>query len=435
MTREEELQQYLNARKKEKKRRGGNFPSTQAPEWEACVLEKDKTQVFRFLGKPYQIRKDPSDMLLVKKSFIVGDDGKSFPVIWSDDPAWPLRKLYNFITKYTWDQEANNGKGQKIFHNDGCPLLKQVLTNGRTNPYETGWRWRDWVIANVIDRMDGWCKENKHSKVIAWDANDTGEKIYYNYGMTSGMFKIVSDVLVTETGMMPHEFDLVVRRFSEPTANNVYYKLFNGTKQKEAIKNLGFGENIPIVDDLLLSSEEQEYELYTLEDAPFLTQVTPLSVIEKKLGKFFKKVDKKYDTAFYEELLEEAEMETAEFLKKNNISSSKENIKTEVKTTETNSDSKPTRSRKVNNSNSVEKKEKESVNFWTEIESNSDLKGIPMLNNEEREEIIGYDSDSEELKFNSNNQFAPCDDCGKSFPTNILTCPYCGKDYNDDIEE
>jgi hypothetical protein len=201
MNRNEKIQDFIKTREQEKKR---SFNPVEVPKWEAVVLEPNTTQVFRLLGRGPndKYRTKSSDILEISRSFIVDDNGKFFPVIWSNDKEWPLSKLYYFLAKYKWDAEANNGKGQPIYDNDGCPLLHRVLTNNQNTKFKTGWRPKKYIIANVIDRKDDWCKENKHSKVIAWSKTDKDNITFFSYGMTSGMFDKICDVVVTETNMM-----------------------------------------------------------------------------------------------------------------------------------------------------------------------------------------------------------------------------------------
>ena len=317
LTREQKFKMAQEARAKAKAEQGGFGGGYTAIDYQCVALEQNKCQVLRLLGESIETRVNKTDALLVERSMVKGDDDKWFTLIWDKDTNWPMRVLMRTLAKYKWDKTANGGRGARIYENDGCELLKRFLTNGQQSKFESGMLPKKAVLINAIDRMDDWCVTNKHSKLLAWTKTIQDDKTYYNKGINYGLYSDIFDTKCTEVGLHFNDFDIVVRRYSEDTRPNektnsdLYWY-----ENKTPINRWGEKDKVDYYSHIVvgdLTEEEKKYELYELEDIPFLSKPTPAGVILSKLGKFVKEVDKKYDTKVYELLVEQKAKEKAEW--------------------------------------------------------------------------------------------------------------------------
>ena len=201
-----------------------------------------------------------------------------------------------------------------------------------------------------------------------------------------------------------------------------------------------------------LTQEEEKYELYPLENIPFISKPTPAGVILKKLGTFIKDVDKKYDLDVYGRLVElkakekeQWEQEKKEKEKHTFVNSkseseyddevpfSQENLDKEQELpTEVEEQSNPIQRVIKKTKESGEEKKKgltsedisqEMVELWPGLELIKDSPNDLAL-------IKEIDLENQEIIFNvSCNAVCGNDDCKESMPEQMNICPYCGTQY------
>jgi hypothetical protein len=197
-SRESRKQRFLEAkavREKEKKNKG-NYSNTKTiiPDYKYLYLKPNTCQVFRMVGNPLVVRKEITDPVQVDRSLIIDDEGNYFTLIWNMDKSHPLNLLKRKLTKYSYGKE----KKVKIYDNEGCELLRRFLTNGKEKPssMEQGWSSTRYILANVIDRMDTWCVDNKSTKVFTWKETPAKEegKFYYEPGMKISFYNEIFDI-------------------------------------------------------------------------------------------------------------------------------------------------------------------------------------------------------------------------------------------------
>jgi len=452
MTPEERKARYekaVAAREAAKLNQGGYSPQN-IPVFEHVVLTQNSTQVIRLVGNSLETRSAPTDPLLVERSLMRADDDSYFNCTWSPERDWPLRKLLTKLAKYEYNEEDK----KKKYVNEGCPLLKKFLTNGNTNnPFDMGMLPKKFVLFNAIDRKDSWCKENKHTKMVAWDLREKDGKKFYTTGLTQGLYKDIWNRKCSEIGHHFDEVDFVIHRYNEKTRPNektnyvVYWK-----EEVTPIKNLGTkeGKNIDynkFIVDGYLTEEEEAYERYVLEDIPFISQVTPAAVILSKIGKFLKEVDAKYGTTIVDEL---TALKTAE------IAALKEKTKNEEKDNFTNSkpvsssasapaeepeysDSDESSSEDLPGEVEVRPQEsapapkatkvtKKAVGFVIPPEAYDHFGGLSDLSPEDKKKIIGINMENDEIKF-SEDADVECGSCESSIPNSFSSCPFCGASF------
>lgn len=419
------------AREKALKDKGGYSNPVDIPDFEYLLLQPDKCQVVRLVGESLEMRSKKSDPILVERSMIKADDGSYFNMIWHPDKDWPFRQLIRKLAKYKYEDKT------KVYENDGCPYLNRYLTNDKEDPsvYETGMAPGKFVLMNVIDRLDSWCKDNKHTKVIAWNMNEKDGKQYYTPGMTYGLYKEIFDKKCTTIGAHFEEVDLVLRRFTQKTrpADDMYYAVLYD-EEKRAIQTWSDKDKIDyysfINKEEYLSDEEQSWERYDLEGIPFVSQPTPIGIIMSKLDKFIKGADKKYGWGLYEKFVEWKEQEIAEFKSKEkdkessapktivSVSKSEEDddLPTDIEE-KTAHEEKPTKITKV-----VKKA------FEITDEMVDTFEGLGKLNPEQKKHITAVDTNEMTITFDITAD-AECGACSQLIPDEFTVCPYCGQEY------
>ncbi len=442
MSRKERYEKAKKAREAAEKSRGGYGSPVEIPDFEALVLKQDKCHVLRLVGEVPEARENPSDALMIERSFIRSDDGNYFTMIWHPDKDWPFRVLSRKLGKYKYVDK------KKVYENEDCELLHYYNTNGKENPsvFESGMSPSKFVLINAIDRMDDWCVKNNHTKMVAWDVNEVEDKKFYTWGIKSGLFKEIFDVKCTSIGAHYENVDLVIRRFSQKQkpADDVYYQVMYD-EEKRVIQNWSDKDKVDYMSFINsnedLSKEEMAYGRYSLEGIPFVSQPTPMSIIMNKMEKFIKNVDKKYDWGIWEMMVEwkgkemeawkakKAEQESEEPKKtvtkavvpsseEENYSEEDDDLPTEV---EERVEPKETKVEKTTKIAKVKKFE------FTEEMFNT-FEGLENCPDHIKKHITAVDTDEMTMTFDIDAD-AECGNCGKDIPDEFDFCPFCGQDY------
>lgn len=440
-SREERFRMAKEAREKaQKEKQYGDFGNVEIPNFKTVSLNPNKSRVIRILGEALEMHEKPTDMIQIQKSLICGDDGKYFNVIWSNDSEHPLNKLRKTILgKYKYNKETK----ERTYDNADLEVFKIWQTNrqfDKASQYSNGMNPNTYILMNVIDREDDWCKENNHSKLLCWSST-TQEKDgkiveYPEYGVKPSLYNTVWDDKCTSAMLHFNETDFVVRRLSKETKiggakGDVYIQVCL-PEEKSVIKQMEIKDKKTYLDkcsDEPLTEEELSYELYELENIPFVSKPTPVGVIMKHLEKLIKLADKTFNTNLWDEFVEWKEKE----LKELNESKNEEKKSAEVKevSNETENEELPSdieeeiiEEPKTTVTKKVAKKVvKEEFDPMTLID---DFPSIAELSDEDKNLIIGVDNDSGEIKFSVECD-AQCPECGNDIPDAITSaCPYCG---------
>lgn len=277
-------------------------------------LQQNADRVFRLLGNPWECNTKGSDMTLILRSKIVSDHDKYFYVNWRwiidpktskpiPDPNWFLTRFYDSVRKFEWkkrtkDEMDSGVRGQRIFKHDTSESFKRIehnKTSSDKGAFENNFYPRKLVMINVLDRHDGWCVENKHSKSIAarYDVKPKldGSNEVIEFVNVPGLPLTLYDQIIelSRSGNGTLDFDISVKLIGQ----DYYVNHFGDFKVPKAIRELCNGE--PVTD------LEKSYELY---DFSKLYPVTSYSKIKKNLIGAIKQWDKEQGFSFSDELEE-----------------------------------------------------------------------------------------------------------------------------------
>lgn len=439
-TSDEEFLAYINAKKEEEERREAAKAAAGSYETIKYVAPaKDKPIVVRLLGNlNHKAPTDPKELQVAK----IKDDNDKWMWLYyptkEQDSEHFLWRVINAVRQPVWVDS------KKTFPNETKhpELWNKIMKNGfqpkdAEFKFSTGWVGSDVYLINCIDRMDKWCEENKHTKVLSRNVNTSvtqeGKVVEYpDIGIkTYGFMQTLQRVLTITPNY--EKFDLFINRTGDQTHP---YEMFNATRQKSTGYFEEFGPLQNEIDKVSssdhLSDEEREYERYDFDK---LFKYTSYNKLLTRLGKTIKMIDAALDRNFYDELKtladKEAKEAKVESEAKEEIREAEAKEKAEVKETVTESveTEKTTDTRPVRRVE-VAAPETEKKDFSTL------LKGWNLLTDEEKSKIknveqtesgikITYECDGEKI------YACPNETCGCESPESFKHCPACGFSFDE----
>jgi hypothetical protein len=304
----------MAARKRQKaeeasRQSGGGFGGYPDIPWAA--LYQDKQRAFRFVGLPYQVREKGTDSKRIFVAMIQGDDDKKSRYIGpgpDDRKDWILYRVMNKVLDRKWnkDKPSARGKGDWDYTNATAhPELynRCAKNNNLENVFEKGWKFSAVVLVNVIDRANyDWHLENKKYRILSKKASVYQEKSFFDVGVPDMLYKLIEDDIVACDGNVCWEdYDIVIKKIDESPWYKVYHGVDDAKKLDADVKAL--------IQDRGLSPEEASWEM---NDMDKLFPITSYKRIKDKLGLFFQRVDKAFNTHYYDELCGLVEEEEAE---------------------------------------------------------------------------------------------------------------------------
>lgn len=322
---QEALQKNKKEREeKEERRKGGFTGNFEQVEW--CGLESGKDVVGRLIGSPVELRKKETDPNFVYFSKILNDNGTGYSEIkWKTkadgtiDEDWILYELYSTIMKKEWVKYADghtNDKGydgEYRFINEGKPSYDRLFKNRKKDaspkfiPPKVAPKKR--LLINWLDRMDNWCKENKHYKLLTskksyWKDDTNGKPIYMSdFGVPEMVYTRIMDNVVAYRDSW--DLDIIITKNYNPNdlANAYIVKdIFEDKISKEA-KALGKTD--------ALTEEEKSYEAYNIDNLSKAS--TYQKLIKNLIGLFtYADADTGMKHHFVDRLKELAEKEAKE---------------------------------------------------------------------------------------------------------------------------
>jgi hypothetical protein len=304
---------------------GGYSPDYEEIHWTSLHgTDSSSDKVVRFIGSFPTSSQDlrvSTDSKFLPFSQIVGDDDKKFFCKWPtreqtfgpDSKPWILYRIYDLVMEVEWINHPDRNN-ERIYKNESAhsSIFQRVAKNSSDNKYETGWKPKDLLIANVIDRHDmEWHRDHKHSKLLSkssTERNDGG--FWYDFGVPKYLYDVVFDSVV-ENGGYWDEYDIAIRR----SKDRPWYFAFHGEKDDWRIKD---DKSKSFIRKGSLTEEELSWELYDIDK---ITKVTSFQKIKKKLGVFIQQVDKAFGKKFFDELEELVRLEKEEY-EENEVNSS-----------------------------------------------------------------------------------------------------------------
>ena len=438
--------------------------SYQSPDYtpiEWVGIRKDKEIGGRIVGNPYEARQNPWDVKIILYSEILNDNKNEFvKITWPliekgekflPDPNWILTRLYNAVTdgdweKYTEDMIDNKeivrrADGEIIKRKGGKELnvywkhihsektcfqrLRKENNIRSTDKFPRNVFPVPRVLMNWIDRMDNWCIENKHTKMLSSRIspytfkNDEGKNITIHYidrGIPFILYQKIWENVIETRGHW--DLDIILKLGSDRN-----YTIRDSLEDKIS------EESKQIVVSTPLTEEEKNYEKYDLDEI-----FIPSSYVKIKnnLTGLFKLVDSELNTTFTEELDELAFGEAKEKATENIVP--EESNTSFVVEKDINSSVGETQSQEIKNLGQEEiRRERTIRNPAIFVESFLEsLSNWGKLDNEDKMDMIKSIEKIEDNKivWTVNTKLVPCDDCKSELPNTVLNCPYCGKHFN-----
>jgi hypothetical protein len=175
--------------------------------------------------------------------------------------------------------------------------------NNLDNAFEKGWKFSAVVLVNVIDRANyDWHAANKKYRLISKKASSYQDKTFFDVGVPDMLYKLIEDDIVAIDGNVCWEdYDIVIKKISEDPWYKVYHGIDDAKKLDADVKAL--------VQERGLTPEESAWQM---NDIDKLFPITAYKRIKDKLGLFFQRVDKAFNTHYYDELCGLVEKEEAE---------------------------------------------------------------------------------------------------------------------------
>jgi hypothetical protein len=310
---------------------------------EAVGLVQGKEVVGRIIGNPIEIRKQSTDPKLILQSEVVKDDKKGYwkinwPIVekngyMNPDPDWIVTRFMKKVFDGKWTKYVESDiDGKKIVKREGKIInteTKSKFNEGEFRYYNThteifkllkygnskegelypkNFEPSKRVVLNWLDRMDSWCSDNKHYKLLCAAKNPyefkkddgTTSTIYFtSTGIPNSLYDMIIDHCKA-TGTL--DIDLILIKDNKLQAK---YKVWDITDTKyisEESTRIGKKGN--------LSDEEKSYVGYDLDK---LYKVSSYHKIKKVLGSRFALCDAELGTSFVKELDALVEHEKAEW--------------------------------------------------------------------------------------------------------------------------
>lgn len=276
---QEALQKNKKEREeKEQKRQGGFSFDYERIEW--CGLESGKDVVGRLIGRPIELRKESTDPKLVYFSKILNDNGTGYiEVKWKTkedgtlDNDWILKELYDAVMKKEWVKYTDGHKntkgydGEYHFLNKDKPSFIRLSNNKKkdaspkfiapkSNPKKR-------LLINFLDRMDSWCKDNKHYKLLSSNRNhfkddDKGNPIYISdFGVPEMVYTRIMDNVIAYRSSW--DLDVIITKNYNPNDLANAYVIKDIFEDKISAEAKAIGKTEP------LTEEEKSYVAYDID--------------------------------------------------------------------------------------------------------------------------------------------------------------------------
>jgi hypothetical protein len=406
-------------------------------------LEPGFYKIFRLIGAPpgsetIGYKRKCYDPIEVMMTEVKDNKGKKFIIRLpqrEDSSAHNhiLHRLYDKVTEVAW---INN---KKIFINQTkYPELWAEVTKTGFTPTDpgyklaTGLKATNFVIFNVIDRQDDWCKENKHTKILCRNVNtDDKGNVWASPGIKSfGFLTRLTDLLNKYKNY--ELYDIAIKRTGQ---KDPPLELRNASmfKSKDMLTELLNSDGTIPDENLIvvgpLTEEEKSYDRYDLDK---LYQPTSYTKILNRIPSVFKLYDATFGAKLYEELAALSEKEKKEWKEKYGTD---EEEKIAAQEAEENKEI----TEAVNKDESSHRVVRRATTVGTPETKLSDekialLKGWSKLTDAQRaliKDVVIKDGKVTEIIWVECDETAnllECD-CGIISPENFPACVYCAADY------
>lgn len=389
-------------------------------------LDVNSDAVIRFLGAMHPFHTEPTDMVQVLHTDKALDDyGKLSKINWSFDKTkktgWFLWKLYYTVMAYNYIKEekrkeyVNQAKFPEIFN-------RMAFNNNLKNKYETGWLPDNYLVCNVIDRLDiDWHKTNKHTKLLSKKCSVYNDIEYTDVGITISLYEMILNEIVEYQGYF-EKYDIVIRKLADKPYNEVYHPVLHAqqlTKKNPTILKVASVKE--------LTDEERSWEKYDLDK---LFKVTSYAKIMNRFGKYIQDIDKAFNKEFYFELEQLCEKEKTDNVKNNKPTESESNDEPTMAPIEEKKSVEPPVETTTQRKTITPKSDEVKVEIdWQEF-IDMGLLGITSLTDENKNLILRFNDQGVFDYSCDKSNVIDCAECGFPSPDTFMVCPKCGRKFN-----
>ena len=271
--------------------------------------DPDAMAIVRFRGGPPNSNRTPYTARSIISSLIRDDANKLFKLkLPVSDRSHLFWRIINTVT-----ETVGKGATAVPVWKDKAPEIYNRVRYGEAKPtsnsfkYSKGWKGREWLIANVIDRklMDIH-REEKHCMLLCKDARPSRtnpDVVFYDDGVPAYGFISALTVSLFQPYKNWENYDVGIFRLGK---KEMPYRLINASRYLPEIP-----DNLkPLVGaEGPISDEEKSWGMYDLEK---LAKVTTYNTFLTKVGGLVMEMDTHMGTTFYDELTALAAKEAAE---------------------------------------------------------------------------------------------------------------------------
>jgi len=355
-------------------------------------------------------------------------------------PVSDSKHLYWRIINTVLETEGK-GEKKKFVHKDRMPDIFNRVRYGSAKPtanqfkYDRGWKGREWLVANVIDReqMDVHRKE-KHTMILCKDARaskNNPDIVFYDDGVPAYGFvqQLVQSLFKPYKNW--ENYDVGIFRLGQ---KQMPYRVINASRYQpevpDYLKDLVYPEG-PLTD------EELSWDLYDLRR---LTRVTPYSRFFERFGQLVIELDNHLGTTFFDELQElvaQEEVEEGGGEEDDVASTSSEEESAEEETPGQEEEQEEVQVRTRAPKEEVPTRETKKVVVSQEAAMNplEEIKDTLRENGlleEEVELITDHDPNDKDNPFSYSvptSQLLRCNECGVPSPGTFSRCPNCYTEF------
>ncbi|MCA1799873.1 MAG: hypothetical protein LC687_00125 [Actinobacteria bacterium] len=390
----------------------------------------DVMKIVRFRGGPPDSDRTPYTARRAISSLVRDDNDKLTKLRL---PVGDYHHLYWRIINSVLEQEGK-GQAKTYVNKDRMPDVFNRVRYGSVKPtanqfkYDKGWKGREWLVANVIDReqMDVH-REEKHTMILCKDARSSKNNpdvVFYDEGVPA--YGFVQPLV--QSLFKPYKnwenYDVGIFRLGQ---KEMPYRLINASRYLPEVPE---HMQSVVVPEGPLTEEELSWDLYDLRR---LTRVTPYSRFFERFGQLVMEVDNHLGTTFFEELQDKVAQEELENPTQEastpSVSTESESIETEAaETTEPEVKEEPVpevRSRPARQPVEEPKKAEEADPVLAAKKQELREAGFT---EEELALITGYDPSNKAAPFTYSvptGQLLRCSECGVPSPGSFRMCPAC----------
>jgi len=401
----------------------------------------EQPKVFRVVGLPVEVRQNSYDPKIVYWSKIVSDTGKSFINVYNPtlqdgelDESYIMSRLYNKVFESEWiaykegeirdPSRRGNDKGYYVSKNEGKPSYVRIDKNKKEGSNQFGhFKPKKRILLNIIDRMDNWCKENRHTKILTTnyspfsitDKDGKPKTIYFN---DVGVSEPIYSLLYNQVLEFRSHWDLDIILYKEDK-KYIMRDCFEDKIKPEVKK---------YVVQTAMGEDELSYEKYDLDK---LFPTTSYYKLMNNFENLFKQVDLDLKTNFYDELKHFYEEEKKNKDKESNtIHPVTQNVPSEVPSTIEKVEVQEVEKEVESVVQPISNTRRSSVNSEESIKSK--LENLPnwvTLTQEDKEVMLSTCTKIEGNNFSYKEGIVvlPCP-CDKrvDFPDTVWNCSLCG---------